>query len=130
MIPFLRPLLPPPCADPEHTNRIPHQRGLKLPPLDQVRNAFPVAPICDPVDFLHGCRHDRGQLELGHASIDERPYDVAFPDKDARIEGQWNGAAVRQLREMRKTLRIVQDAHEPQMIKGSANSAGIPRMKS
>ena len=29
-----------------------------------------------------------------HAAIDERPYDVSFPHKDAGIEGQRNGAAI------------------------------------
>src|SRR5688572_26742567 len=90
---------------------------------------MPMTPLCNPYDFLYGSRDKSRLCELSHTACNQRTYNAAFCIKFIGGEGKRIALAVRQRRQMREPLRIIQHADHPKMIESALRTGRIIRME-
>ena len=90
---------------------------------------MPVAPLCNPYDFFRGGRNEAGLRELSHATRNQRTHYAALFSELQRVEGEGIASSVRQGRQIREPLRIIQYADHPEMIKSARRTGSINGME-
>src|SRR5207249_4609914 len=112
-------------ANTNEAHRVLDYGGRILLFFDGAGNASPCAPISDPGDLLDGRRHQARQSQLAQATLDEREDLLSLLHKYSRIERHRIGTPIRQRREFGKSLGIIKNADDPEVVELALGSTRI-----